>query len=259
MRPKGLALNHPGASLLKEYATFGCLTQTGKQWTKAKMWEAVAEGPHWSELLPEAIKHFRLKSIAKVVAEQAILLQWDGIKDDPPLQLKISPIVAIPHKSKVFCSILDLLFTLRLLNGSKLPSVNDTTIKTAPSGAINQLGHLLSQIIHAFAKADNKDKIFIAKWDIKDGFWCMDCREGKQWNFAYVLPLVGKSAWNFADFCNYSNSGPFELRNFHRNFIFPIVKCVSANSEHVPTGLESSPAIDSSHFMNRKMFQPSFF
>jgi hypothetical protein len=29
---------------------------------------------------------------------------------------------------------------------------------------------------------------YLAKWDIKDGFWRMDCREGKEWNFLYVLP-----------------------------------------------------------------------
>ncbi len=28
----------------------------------------------------------------------------------------------------------------------------------------------------------------MAKWDIKDGFWQMDCREGKEGNFSYVLP-----------------------------------------------------------------------
>jgi hypothetical protein len=28
----------------------------------------------------------------------------------------------------------------------------------------------------------------MAKWDIKDGFWGMDCKEGKKWNFSYVLP-----------------------------------------------------------------------
>jgi hypothetical protein len=31
-------------------------------------------------------------------------------------------------------------------------------------------------------------KVFMAKWDIKDGFWRMDCAEGEEWNFAYVLP-----------------------------------------------------------------------
>ena len=39
------------------------------------------------------------------------------------------------------------------------------------------------RIIHAFAEASNDAKIFMAKWDIKDGFWQMDCRKGKEWNF----------------------------------------------------------------------------
>jgi hypothetical protein len=30
--------------------------------------------------------------------------------------------------------------------------------------------------------------MFMAKWDIKDGFWRMDCAKGEEWNFAYVLP-----------------------------------------------------------------------
>ena len=28
----------------------------------------------------------------------------------------------------------------------------------------------------------------MAKWDIKDGFWRMDCEGREEWNFAYVLP-----------------------------------------------------------------------
>ena len=53
---------------------------------------------------------------------------------------------------------------------------------------MNQLGFLLSQIIHAFAQAGPEDKVFMAKWDIKDGFWRLDSEEGEEWNFAYVLP-----------------------------------------------------------------------
>jgi hypothetical protein len=49
--------------------------------------------------------------------------------------------------------------------------VNNTTKKTAPAGAINQIGKCLSCIIHAFAEEDDNAKIFMAKWDIKDGFW----------------------------------------------------------------------------------------
>jgi hypothetical protein len=66
--------------------------------------------------------------------------------------------------------------------------------------------------------------------------------------------LVGKSVWNSAGFRDYSDSGDFEQQNFHLNFIFPIAKCVSTNSEHISSSSESSPAIDSSNFMNRKTF-----
>jgi hypothetical protein len=41
---------------------------------------------------------------------------------------------------------------------------------------------------NSFAETNDDAKIFMAKWDIKDGFWRMDCREGEEWNFSYVLP-----------------------------------------------------------------------
>jgi hypothetical protein len=66
--------------------------------------------------------------------------------------------------------------------------------------------------------------------------------------------LVGKSGRNSLEFRNFSDSRPFELWNFHWNFIFPIVKFVLANLEHIPPSSESSPTINSSFFMHRKMF-----
>ncbi len=58
----------------------------------------------------------------------------------------------------------------------------------APKSALDQLGHALFRIIHAFAEADKNAKIFMAKGDIKDGFWRMDCEAREEYNFAYVLP-----------------------------------------------------------------------
>ncbi len=132
--------------------------------------------------------HFAAKAPEKVQTKQAHLVEWDSIKDNPPKELKILPIAAIPHKSKDFCSILDLSFRLRLANGKVRVLVNDTTEKMAPVGAINQLGKCLSCIIHAFAEADGDAKVFMSKWDIKDGFSRMDCAKGEEWNFAYALP-----------------------------------------------------------------------
>ena len=57
-----------------------------------------------------------------------------------------------------------------------------------PKGAIDQLGHALDGIIYAFAESADDKTFFLAKYDIKDGFWRLDCAEGEEWNFSYVLP-----------------------------------------------------------------------
>jgi hypothetical protein len=61
-------------------------------------------------------------------------------------------------------------------------------VKLAPQHALDQLKHALSRIIHAFSDSEDNTKIFIAKWDMKDGFWQMNCEKGEEYHFAYVLP-----------------------------------------------------------------------
>jgi hypothetical protein len=95
-------------------------------------------------------------------------------KHNPLKQLKISPIAMVPHKSRPYRAILDLSFSIKLDPQTSIPSVNSTTTKLATRGAIDQLGHALPRIIHAFATADPNAKIFMAMWDIKDGFWRLD-------------------------------------------------------------------------------------
>lgn len=51
-------------------------------------------------------------------------------------------------------------------------------------GAIDQIGHSLKRLIYAFAETGEDEKVFMAKKDIKDGFWRLDCQEGEEWNFA---------------------------------------------------------------------------
>ena len=38
-------------------------------------------------------------------------------------------------------------------------------------GAIDQIGHVLLYLAHAFAEAPDCANIFQEKWDINDGFW----------------------------------------------------------------------------------------
>ncbi len=188
MYPRGRAVHHPAAALLTEWATYGCPTSTGTRWTLEQMEAAIARGPHKSALVPAALAHFREEVEEKVRLGQARVVEWEEIRGNPPPQLKISPVAAIPHNSKPYRSILDLSFRLRLEEGGVIPAVNDTTSKTAPQGACDQIGHALKRLIHAFAEAGDDEKVFMAKWDIKDGFWRLDCQAGEEWNFAYVLP-----------------------------------------------------------------------
>jgi hypothetical protein len=46
----------------------------------------------------------------------------------------------------------------------------------------------LKQIIHTFAEVAEEEKILMAKWDIQDGFWQLNCQKGEEWNFCYVWP-----------------------------------------------------------------------
>ena len=116
------------------------------------------------------------------------MIFWDNTKDNPLEELKMSPIAMILHKSRLFREILDLSFALRPKNSELLPSVNKSSVKTAPQGNINQLEHPLMRTIHAFTQADEDMKKIMAKWDIQYGFWRLNCALGEEWNFAYVLP-----------------------------------------------------------------------
>ncbi len=72
---------------------------TGKPWTIDEMTRAVQRGPHVSATTPEALAHFEQEIREKLQLGQAKTILWDDIKYNPPTQLKISPIAAIPHKS----------------------------------------------------------------------------------------------------------------------------------------------------------------
>ena len=193
MCPRGLALHHPAAATLLQYAERGCPVLTGTQWTTEQMQAAITRGPHVSALIPDAMAQLDTEVAEKVQKGQAKLIHWNDIKHAPPPNLKISPVAMMPHKSRPYRAILDLSFPVRLTPSEVVPSVNTSTTKVGPQGAIDQLGHVLPRIIHAFATAEDDAVIFMAKWDIKDGFWRLDCEEGEEWNFTYVLPSSAAS------------------------------------------------------------------
>jgi len=59
------------------------------------------QGPHTSGTSPEAARALQTKALEKVMQGEAEVLWWDDIKDTPQ-NLKISPLVAVLHKSHLF-------------------------------------------------------------------------------------------------------------------------------------------------------------
>ena len=112
MCPSGRALHHPAAPTLLRYATRGCPAETGRPWSKKEMEAAVERGPHVSALSEECAAQLSAETAEKVAAGQARIVLWDAIKNDPPAQLKVSPIAMVPHKSRKWRAILDLSFRL---------------------------------------------------------------------------------------------------------------------------------------------------
>jgi hypothetical protein len=191
MAPSGEALHHPAAPLLLELATVGCHADVGEGWTMDMLEAAIAKGSHPSAMEPEASAQLREETLEKVAQGYARLVEWTEVKRAPPKNLKISPIAAIPHKSRGFRMILDLSHGVTL-GETRHPSVNEATNpKQAPAEAMAELGNVLPRLIYAVATAPNaKGPVLFSKLDIKDGYWRMVVPSEDEWNFAYVLPKL---------------------------------------------------------------------
>ena len=86
-------------------------------------WKAIAKGPHVLAQDPRAGAQFRTEAQDKARHSFCNIMRWADIRDAPPMNLKISPITGIPHKSRLWRAILDLSFDLMVM-GQRLPSVN---------------------------------------------------------------------------------------------------------------------------------------
>jgi hypothetical protein len=82
--PVGLAVEHPAAAILMDWAQFECPTKTSKLWTWEDIEGAIERGPHQLALSPEAIQHFAEEIKEKIRMNQARVIKWDTIRDNPP-------------------------------------------------------------------------------------------------------------------------------------------------------------------------------
>ena len=114
--------------MLLKWATKGCPLDYGEPWSHNRIQAAVDKAAHPSAQSQAATTACRNEALERVKDKCVRLVKWDNIKHNPPKNLKISPIAAIPHKSRAFRMILDLSFNITI-NGEKLPSVNETSNK----------------------------------------------------------------------------------------------------------------------------------
>ena len=190
MCPRNNVLQHPAAKLLLKWATDGCPVDCGQPWSKQAIQAAIDKAAHPSAQSLEAATSCRNEALERVKDKCARLVKWDDIKHNPPINLKISPIAAIPHKSRAFRMILDLSYNITV-NGTKLASVNKTSNKElAPQHAMYELGNVIPRIVWTLATADPSMPFLFTKIDLKDGYWRMCVNAKDAWNFAYVLPKL---------------------------------------------------------------------
>jgi len=117
MRPDISIQHHPAFASLWKYATEGCPVDCGPSWEKEHLEAAIQRGPHISAKSEEAARCLREEAMEKVAQGEAEVLSWDDIKNSPHPNLKVSPLAAVPHKSRMFQAILDLSFQLQI-NGT---------------------------------------------------------------------------------------------------------------------------------------------
>ena len=152
----------------------------GLPWTDEQIKAAIERGPHLSAMKPEAMQAFTKEVTEKLKKNQVKIISWDDIKNDPPKQLKVSPMAQIPHKSRNYRTLLDWSHELKRGEHLLAQSVNTTTVPLAPEAALMQMGSVMPRIIIAMAKCPEDSIIFFCKFDITDGFWRLLNELGKE-------------------------------------------------------------------------------
>ena len=192
MFPRNRAVQHPAYPMLLQLATNGCPVECGPPWSREQLEAYINYGNHSSAQDPKAAQAVHAEAMEKVNDGTCFLVNWDDIKDNPPEALKVSPLAAVPHKSRDYRMILDLSFPLQPDKDSA-PYTPVNAIPphpSVPTHSMAELGNVLRRIIWTLATTPETGPFFFCKVDLKDGFWRMLVQSEAQWNFAYLLPRL---------------------------------------------------------------------
>ena len=75
---------------------------------------AVTKVPHSPALKDDEISQIQVEAREELAQGFATIVRWDDIKQNPPSNLKISPLAMILHKNIKYRAILDLSFALKV-------------------------------------------------------------------------------------------------------------------------------------------------
>ena len=200
MYPGRLAQQHPAGPMLQKFGTEGCPVDIAEDWTIEQLDQAVEYGAHPSAEEAEAAKCCREEALEKVKQKFMKLVPYSKLRPllvaGKKTNIKVSPIAAIPHKSRAYRMILDLSNKGQRKKGlTQTKSVNELTNEdAAPHHSMDQLGKVLHRCIYAVAtQPTDAGPILFCKLDIKDGYWRMCVPESDEEQFCYVLPQTPES------------------------------------------------------------------
>ncbi len=136
MQPQPLLAVPPFTPTLNKWQ-HGIEVDCNPDWTWDVVEAAVAHGPHPTASTPDSIQLFKEDIAYQVKAGFCKVMLWEDLKSRRPPNLKILPVAVVPQVGRRGQIILDLLFPMyQDVNGvvtAVQPSVNDTTVLTAPT------------------------------------------------------------------------------------------------------------------------------
>ena len=185
---------HPFGSTLKDWKA-GVTVDCGPDWPPATIQQAINQGPNPSALTPESLELFQEDIAYQVQAGFSEVVLLEQLMKDPPANLKFSPVAVVPQANRRGRIILNLSFPIRSKTtnprrAGKIvqPSVNESTIQTAPSTPVKLIGVVLFEMFEYMAAAPPNVDILLSKVDLSDGFWRMTVHAHDCYNFCYILP-----------------------------------------------------------------------
>ena len=153
----------------------GIAVDCGLDWSWDVIEAAVKQGPHPTARTTDAYDLFAEDIAYQVTAGFSKVVLWDDIKQLRPRNLKISPVALIPQTGRRGRIILDLSFPVyQDVNGvvtTTQQSVNSTTVLTALTEPVKEIGLLLLRLLHYMPDTPRGLHILSCKLDISDGFW----------------------------------------------------------------------------------------